>query len=115
MTNLRDLLAFNMKERRRALSLSQARLAERIGTSAHYIGTIEVGKKFPGPEMLQRIATALEIDSPELFSTRLYPSKTPKTIKEFQSQIIADINQVIAYRIKELEQEGPTDKSHEKA
>jgi transcriptional regulator with XRE-family HTH domain len=106
MTNIRDLLAFNMKERRRALDLSQAKLAERVGTSTHYIGTIEVGKKFPGPEMLQRIAEALEIDTPELFSTRLYPSKTTGTIEKFQNQVIAEISQVITQRLRELKQEG---------
>jgi transcriptional regulator with XRE-family HTH domain len=106
MTNIRDLLSFNMKERRRALNLSQAKLAEKIGTSAHYIGTIEVGKKFPSPEMLQKIAQALEIDTPELFSTRLYPSKTSGTMEKFQSQIIAEISQVITQRVTELKLDG---------
>jgi transcriptional regulator with XRE-family HTH domain len=104
MTNIRDLLAFNMKERRRSLSLSQAKLAERIGTSTNYIGAIEVGKKFPTPEMLQKIAEGLEIDTPELFSTRLYPSKTTGTMRKFQDQVIAEISQVITQRFRELEQ-----------
>jgi transcriptional regulator with XRE-family HTH domain len=108
MTNLRDLLSFNMKERRRTLNLSQAKLAERTGTSANYIGAIEVSKKFPSPEMLQKIAKALEIDTPELFSTRLYPSKPTRTMTHFQNQIIAEISQVIVQRVKELEQGGET-------
>jgi transcriptional regulator with XRE-family HTH domain len=115
MTNLRDLLAFNMKTRRRELNLSQARLAEKAGTSAHYIGTIEVGKKFPTPEMLEKIAIALEIDTPELFSTALYPSETKKTLQNLQNQIIADINQVIAFRIRELDQENQANEATRKA
>jgi hypothetical protein len=45
-------------------------LAERVPTPTHYIGQIEVGNKFPSPEMLERIAAALEIDRPPLFSMK---------------------------------------------
>jgi transcriptional regulator with XRE-family HTH domain len=106
MTNIRDLLAFNMKERRQTLKLSQARLAERVGTSTNYIVAIECKKKFPGPDMLERIASGLEIDTPDLFSTRWYPSKTQGNLQGLRNQIIADISQVIAYRFDELEQES---------
>jgi hypothetical protein len=40
MTDLRQLLAFNMKERRRSLKMSQYRLAELADTSTYYIGMI---------------------------------------------------------------------------
>jgi transcriptional regulator with XRE-family HTH domain len=68
MTKLRSLLAHNIKEKRRILGISQAKLAERVKTSTHYIGQIELENKFPTPEMLERIAAALEMDSPQLFS-----------------------------------------------
>jgi transcriptional regulator with XRE-family HTH domain len=106
MTNIRDLLAFNMKERRQTLKLSQARLAERVGTSTNYIVAIEGKKKFPGPDMLEKIAACLEMDTPDLFSTRWYPSKTQGSLQDFRNQIIADINQLIAFRFDELEQEN---------
>jgi transcriptional regulator with XRE-family HTH domain len=103
MTNLRDLLAFNMKERRHCLNISQAKLAERVDTSAHYIGMIETGRKFPTPEMLERIANALEIDTPDLFSTKLYPAKEVNSVKKLQELLITDIASVIAHRFKELD------------
>jgi hypothetical protein len=54
--------------------------------------------------MMERIAAALEIDSPALFSTKSYPSDTEKTAKKFQELVIADIEKVISARLKELEQ-----------
>ena len=47
-------------------------MAEKVGTSTQYIGQIEQNKKFPSPEMLERIAEALEMDSPQLFSMETY-------------------------------------------
>ena len=40
MTNIRTVLAVNMKARRKELKLSQAELAEKIGTSPNYISKI---------------------------------------------------------------------------
>jgi transcriptional regulator with XRE-family HTH domain len=101
MTSLRALLAANMKEQRRILGLSQAKLAERVNTSTHYIGMIEKERKFPSPEMLERIAAALGIDSPELFSMKAFPLEY---IKKYQELVLADVEGAINGRIKELEQ-----------
>jgi len=45
MTSLKKILAFNIKEKRRILGLSQAALAERVNTSTHYIAMIELERK----------------------------------------------------------------------
>jgi DNA-binding XRE family transcriptional regulator len=60
----------NMREQRRILGISQATLAERVNTSTHYIAMIELECKTPSLPMIERIAEALEIDSPELFSMK---------------------------------------------
>jgi transcriptional regulator with XRE-family HTH domain len=52
MTNIRAVLAENIKAYRNALGLTQAKLAERVDTSTHYIGMIETQKNYPSPEML---------------------------------------------------------------
>jgi transcriptional regulator with XRE-family HTH domain len=36
-------------------------LAERAGISAGYVGEVEMGRKYPSPEILERIAKALEV------------------------------------------------------
>ena len=103
MTSLRAVLSFNIKEQRHRLGISQAKLAERVNTSTHYIGMIESRKKFPSPEMLERIAIALEVDAPELFSTRTFPSAADGKMAKFQDRVINDITQVISSRVRELE------------
>jgi transcriptional regulator with XRE-family HTH domain len=96
MTSLRALLAYNMKEQRRILDITQAQLAERVGTSTNYIGQIELENKFPTPNMLERIAAALEIDSPRLFSMDTF---TDEAIKRFQEGVLSDVGTAIAQAV----------------
>ena len=97
MTSLRALLAHNMKERRRILGITQAQLAEKVKTSTHYIGQIELENKFPTPEMLERIAAALEIDSPQLFSMNSFPTEV---IRHFQEGLLSDVETAVIGAIK---------------
>jgi len=102
MTNLRDVLAANIKKKRKILGISQMVLAEKVETSPHYIGQIEQCKKFPSSEMLERIAAALEMDSPELFSKQVF---TEEAIKIVQDKVQADLDEVsisIKKRITEI-------------
>ena len=107
MTSLRELLAYNIKERRRILGISQTKLAEKVSTSTHYIGQIEQKNKFPSPEMLERLAVALEIDSPQLFSMESFSNEA---IKRFQEGVISDLGNAISLsvdaRISELRKMG---------
>ncbi|MCL2245036.1 MAG: helix-turn-helix domain-containing protein [Treponema sp.] len=92
MTNLRTLLSYNIKKQRQVLGITQAKLAEKVDTSTHYIGQIELGNKFPTPEMLERIAAALEIDSPQLFSMDSFPNEI---INQFQERLLDDIKEAV--------------------
>ena len=69
MTDIRLVLAGNMKKYRKIQMISQEKLAEKVSTAPNYIAMIEVGRKFPSASMLERIAMALNIDTPELFTT----------------------------------------------
>jgi transcriptional regulator with XRE-family HTH domain len=48
-------------DRRRQLGLTQAELAERIGTTQAAISKIETGRTLPGLELLERVAEATGI------------------------------------------------------
>jgi len=96
-----------MKVQRQILGVSQEKLARKVGTSPHYIGMIESEKKFPSPEMLERIAAALDLDAPALFSTKSYSSPKTGTMATFQEELVNDITQIIAYRIGKLNREQP--------
>jgi transcriptional regulator with XRE-family HTH domain len=65
---------------------------------------IETKNNFPSPEMLERIASALGIDTVDLFST----SKTlPETMKAYHKAALKDIRglmgRFIDEKLKELE------------
>ncbi len=60
------LFGSRIRSIREAANLSRETAAERAGTSANYLGEVERGEKFPTLEMIERIATALEV-SPSAF------------------------------------------------
>jgi transcriptional regulator with XRE-family HTH domain len=102
MTNLRALLANNIKQRRKILGISQAVLAEKVQTSTHYIAQIEQQNKFPSAEMLERIAFALEFDSTELFSIGKFPKEALKQFKEGVKALFNAVNISLDEKIDEL-------------
>jgi len=106
MTSLRSVLAFNMKAQRQILGISQAELAGKVDTSTNYIALIETEKRFPKPEMLERIANALGIDPPCLFATEIRPLAEAETLAKAQKQILGDITKFVSNRIKQLGQEN---------
>lgn len=65
--DLRSVFIANIKKYRKEQNLSQMNLAEKVGTSTSYLGEIEIGKKFPSIEMIQKIADALNIPPFKLF------------------------------------------------
>ncbi|MDR0302184.1 MAG: helix-turn-helix domain-containing protein [Treponema sp.] len=97
MTNLRALLSHNIKKRREKLGISQAKLAEKADTSANYIAQIEQQNKFPSSEMLERIAVALEFDSPELFAVGPF---SMDAIQQFQEGVKVDVEKRIERLMK---------------
>jgi transcriptional regulator with XRE-family HTH domain len=107
MTNLRQLLGANIKIRRNASGLSQSKLAEWVNTATNYISAIEAGRRFPSVEILEKIASALEIDTPELFSVKSIQNNAEK--REIEEQVWRDIGQnlsdYIAINMENLKKE----------
>ena len=94
MTDIRQVLAANMKKYRKIQGISQAKLAERINTATNYIAMIEIGKKFPSPNMLERIAQALNVDTPELFTTQTvaFMPLLNKSMERLHQDILGDLH-----------------------
>jgi len=85
MTDVRKLLANNMKRYREILGLSQMGLAEKIGCSPTLIGKIEIMKRFPSADNLNLIAKALKIEPADLFA-KTGESEALKTASSRQEQ-----------------------------
>ncbi|MGP1530587.1 MAG: helix-turn-helix domain-containing protein [Treponema sp.] len=92
--DLRAVFINNLKRYRKENKLSQMTLAEKCGTSASYIGEIEIGKKFPSVEMVQKFADALNIKPYKLFMeendiyvANLSPQKRQRLVEKLQESV----------------------------
>jgi transcriptional regulator with XRE-family HTH domain len=91
-------LALNLKENRKKCGLTQEKLAEKAGISWHYLAMVEVSKKFPTPEMLDRIAHALDIETYKLFDI----SATPEgALLHLEQSILTNVESLINVTIKQ--------------
>jgi len=97
MTSLRDILAFNLKENRKKCGFSQAKLAEIANITTQYVAMIEVSRKFPTPEMLDRIAKALEIETYELFIVKPSPEDA---MERLHDTLVGNIEKVVGEAIE---------------
>ncbi len=92
---------------RSTLGWSQAKLAEKVNSSTQYIGMIEIGLKFPSPEMIEKLAHALGIESPQLFSKETVLSESEKHYrKTILKEISGLVNRFIEGKIQELDDQS---------
>jgi transcriptional regulator with XRE-family HTH domain len=88
MANIREILANNIKEYRRKNGFSQDKLAESSGISSQYLATVETCRKFPTPEVLERLAEALGIETHELFTLAPTPQNE---LEKLRGDIIEEV------------------------
>jgi transcriptional regulator with XRE-family HTH domain len=101
--NIRDILANNIKENRRKCGFSQEKLAEKAGISTPFVAMIEVSRKFPTPDVLDRIAGALNIKTYQLFAV---PASPEETMERLHESIVKDIDRVIAEAVERIVNEA---------
>jgi transcriptional regulator with XRE-family HTH domain len=111
MTNIRDVLAENLKKYRQTRGWSQAILAEKARTSTHYIGMLETMNKFPSSEMVHKLAGALDIDPTELFSKAIAPAESMKRCKKAAFVDVGEavnrfVSGYITEKVRKLDDEG---------
>jgi len=82
-----EVFIANLKNLRKNRKISQLKLANMCDSTQAYIAEIEVGKKFPSPTMIERIAAALNIESYYLFQSR---AEDGRALTPLQRQEIAD-------------------------
>jgi transcriptional regulator with XRE-family HTH domain len=108
MTDLRVLLAQNIKKYRKIRGFSQENLAEKAKTSLTHIGMIEIGRKFPSVKMLEQIADALGVDTPELFAAKtvIFIPSHNKSIEHLYHDIMEEFDgfkEKVAKKIRQLQ------------
>jgi len=101
--NLQQLFIANLKKYRKEQDMSQMTLSEKCDTTSNYIGQIEMGRRIPSFEKIEKIAEALKIPPSKLFldedntekgekkpDTKDYLQKMPTNVKkELYSRFLA--------------------------
>jgi len=64
----------------------------KAGLSTQYVAMIELGRKFPSPEILEKIASALELDTPEMFSM---PPSVKRAALQLRNSILNDLEKTV--------------------
>ena len=90
---LREIFILNLKKFRKIEHFSQMVLAEKCDTAASYIGEIEIGRKFPSVEMIEKIAEALNIEAYRLFINEVNydASETPDYLAALPVRVRLDL------------------------
>jgi transcriptional regulator with XRE-family HTH domain len=91
MENIRDILAKNIKDNRRRCGLSQERLAEAAKLSPQYIAMIEISRKFPTPDVLDRISESLGVKTHQLFAV---PPSPEDAVVRLRQDIKSDMKEL---------------------
>ena len=108
MTNIREILAANLKENRRRLGLTQEQFAEKADVSTHYIAMVETCKAFPTADMLERLAATIGIETPQLFCI---PEEPNEVFERLLQHGIASIEEAVVKTIQETIADDCKDKN----
>ena len=109
MNDIRLVFSANLKRFRIARGFSQAKLAEKIESSSHYVGMLETRKKFPSATMIHKLASALNIDPTEFFLKEISPETI---VRNSQKAAFEDVGEAlnrflsgyVSERIKKLDE-----------
>jgi len=91
-----EYVAFVIKTVRKNNTLTQAKLAEDLGVSPSYIGTLEQGRGKPSFELMEKIIAFYNIDANLFFGKSQKDSRSidENTIKHFQN-LLSNVSEQI--------------------
>lgn len=103
MNSIRETFINNLKYYRSQKGISQEKLSYAVGKSIAYINQIENRDSWPQPEMVDKIATALEIPSSALFEETSSPqNKKAKFADTFGKTLETELLSRIEKDVKEV-------------
>jgi len=103
--NIPSILASNIKNYRTNLSLTQFELAEKTEISTTYLAEIEVAKKAPSIEVIQKLCLALGIRPYELFLEEGVddnPIKSRDAIRKYVKEANAIVSNAVSVALQDL-------------
>ena len=98
------LLGRNLKVLRKALGLSQQELAELCGISTNYLGSVEIGQKYPSAKTLTTLSMVLRVPVYRFFLPQRPGSGQPVRLTEaWVSQLQSRISSLLTDSVGTLE------------
>ena len=97
---IKDTLGKNIKIIRARRGLSQADLSEKADISIPFLSNIERGIKYPQPEMLSKIANALDVEVNSLFITTLESCRGNELLSHMSEDFTKNVNLAMTEVIK---------------
>jgi len=95
-----EYIAFTVKLIRESMGLTQAEFAEKVGTSAGHIGSLEQGKAKPSYDLIYEIIKLSNVDA-NIFFGRTH--KEAKPVYEYSNQLMISEVERIFTSAKERE------------
>ena len=95
---IKAILGKNIKYYRSNRGFTQAVLAEKAEISIIFLSSIERGTKYPNPDVLARIAAALNVEAFELFKGDLVPFE----YRELVTNLSNDINSKVSTALNDI-------------
>jgi len=99
MKGIKEVLSLNLKKNRLTLGLTQEKLAEKANVSTHYLAMVELGKKFPSANMIERLASALEVEPHLLFHM---PSTAENALISLKDTVASDIVRIVSEAVEKV-------------
>ena len=87
MATIAEELGQKIAVQRRAVGLTQARLAEKIDVQPETISRVETGKRTASLDLLERIADALDLELHELFRAEEKENPRSRAIEKLLSTL----------------------------
>ena len=93
---IRETFIMNLKYYRKQAGITQEKLAEAVGMNTSYIGALEACGRFPSPETIDKIASALGIRPAVLFDE----TASPEAIKSsFKKEYATSLKEELSRRV----------------
>ena len=91
--SLQETFISNLRKTRKERHITQEKLAELCNTDTAYIGQIETNRRFPSIQMIEKIASALQVEPYTLFITE--QAEKQKISSELTEEILKSIEPVL--------------------
>jgi transcriptional regulator with XRE-family HTH domain len=101
---LQQIFISNLKKKRKEHGISQMKLSEMCNTTSNYIGQIEMGRRIPSFEKIEKIAAAFGIAPYELFAHDIEVKKIKKQkAKDYLLKMPAEVKkEIISHLLSEI-------------